>query len=227
VPSRSLQSDLTAITTLGLVTERPRHPYEMQRLIRNRGKAFVKGLPRSLYHAIDRLSKEGLVEAVETSRDGRRPERTLYAATDAGRHALQEWLTTLLVTPEDDPTTYYAALSLIAYLDPKEALAALRERLLQLELKLSGETARMHALTPMLPRLFMLEEEYRLAALAAERDYTAGLVDDLSAGRLTWDLEEMQRLAAESSEEELALVRRALMGEESEGSVAGEPQPPP
>jgi DNA-binding PadR family transcriptional regulator len=224
VPSRPLHSDLTAITTLGLVTERPRHPYEMQRLIRNRGKAFVKGLPRSLYHAIDRLSKEGLVEAVETSREGRRPERTLYAATDAGREALQEWLTTLLVTPDDDPATYYAALSLIAYLDPKDALAALRERLLQLELKLRGETAHMHALTPMLPRLFMLEEEYRLASLAAEHRFTAGLVDDLTAGRLAWDLEQMQRLAADSSEEELALVRRALMGGEPPGPGA---QPPP
>ncbi len=227
MPSRPLQSDLTAITTLGLVTERPRHPYEMQRLIRNRGKTFVKGLPRSLYHAIDRLAREGLVEVVETSRDGRRPERTLYAATDAGRDALQEWLTTLLVTPEDDPATYYAALSLIAYLDPKDALAALRERLLQLELKLSGETAHMHALTPMLPRLFMLEEEYRLASLAAERVFTAGLVDDLAAARLTWNLEEMQRLAAETSAEELALVRRALLGEEGAGPSGRGAQPPP
>src|SRR5215831_4317607 len=129
MPARPLQTDLTAITTLGLVTERPRHPYEMQRLIRNRGKSFVKGLPRSLYHAIDRLAKEGLVEVAETSRDGRRPERTLYSATDAGRDALQGWLTALLATPEDDPATYYAALSMIAYLEPADALAALKERL--------------------------------------------------------------------------------------------------
>jgi DNA-binding PadR family transcriptional regulator len=220
VPSRPLQSDLTAITALGLVAERPRHPYEMQRLIRTRGKSFVKGLPRSLYHAIDRLAKEGLVEVVETNRDGRRPERTLYAATDAGREALEDWLTTLLATHDDDATTYYAALSLIAYLDPKQALQALRERLVQLDLELSGETARMKALEPMLPRLFMLEEEYRLAAVAAERAFTAGLVDDLSAARLAWNLEEMQRLAAESSDDELALMRRMLAG----GDAA---QPPP
>ena len=211
MPARPLQTDLTAITTLGLVAERPRHPYEMQRLIRNRGKSFVKGLPRSLYHAIDRLAKEGLVEIAETNRDGRRPERTLYAATDAGREALQEWLTNLLATPEDDPATYYAALSLIAYLDPAQALAALRQRLGQLELKLSGETASMQAMLPMLPRLFMLEEEYRLAAVAAELEFTAGLVDDLAGGRLTWNLADMQRLAADTSEDELELVRRALL----------------
>lgn len=221
MPARPLQSDLTAITTLGLVTERPRHPYEMQRLIRNRGKAFVKGLPRSLYHAIDRLAKEGLVEVVETSRDGRRPERTLYAATDAGREALQEWLTNLLVTPEDDPATYYAALSLIGYLAPADALAALRERLGTLELLIAGDTARMQGMAPMLPRLFMLEEEYRIAAMAAEREFTARLIDDLAKGRLTWDLEQMQRLAAESSEAELDLVRRALLEAEAATETGG------
>jgi DNA-binding PadR family transcriptional regulator len=214
MPARPLQTDLTAITTLGLVTERPRHPYEMQRLIRNRGKSFVKGLPRSLYHAIDRLAKEGLVEVVETNRDGRRPERTLYSATDAGVEALQEWLTGLLVTPEDDPATYYAALSLIAYLDPMDALGALRERLGSLEILIAGDTARMQGMASMLPRLFMLEEEYRIAALASEREFTAGLIDDLATGRLTWNLADMQKLAAESSEAELDLVRKAVLAAE-------------
>jgi hypothetical protein len=64
---------------------------------------------------------------------------------------------------------------------------------------------------PMLPRLFMLEEEYRLAAVAAELEFTAGLVDDLAGGRLTWNLADMQRLAADTSEDELELVRRALL----------------
>jgi DNA-binding PadR family transcriptional regulator len=214
MPARPLQIDLTAITTLGLVTERPRHPYEMQRLIRNRGKSFVKGLPRSLYHAIDRLAKEGLVEVVETNRDGRRPERTLYSATDAGREALQEWLTGLLVTPEDDPSTYYAALSLIAYLDPADALGALRERLGSLEIQIGGDTARLQGMAPMLPRLFMLEEEYRIAALVAERDFTVGLIDDLATGRLTWNLADMQKVAAESSEAELDLVRKLVLAAE-------------
>jgi len=58
VPPRPLNTDLTAITALGLLAERPRHPYEMQRLIRYRDKTYVKGLPRSLYHAIDRLAKD-------------------------------------------------------------------------------------------------------------------------------------------------------------------------
>jgi DNA-binding PadR family transcriptional regulator len=206
MPARPLDTDLTAITTLGLVTERPRHPYEMQRL------------PRSLYHAIDRLAKEGLVEVVETSRDGRRPERTLYSATDAGRDALQGWLTGLLATPEDDPATYYAALSLIAYLDPADALAALRERSSTLDLLIAGDKARLQGMAPMLPRLFMLEEEYRIAALDSERSFTAGLIDDLTSGRLTWNLADMQRLAADTSEAELELVRKAVLAAERGGA---------
>jgi hypothetical protein len=73
----------------------------------------------------------------------------------------------------------------------------------------------MKALLPMLPRLFMLEEEYRLAAVAAELEFTTGLIDDLAKGRLVWDIEEMRRLAAESGEAELEVVRRVLLDAES------------
>ena len=101
MPARPLQTDLTAITTLGLVAERPRHPYEMQRLIRNRGKSFVKGLPRSLYHAIDRLAKEGLVEIAETTGtdggrsgpctgDRRRPRGVAGVADEPARHTEED-----------------------------------------------------------------------------------------------------------------------------------------
>jgi DNA-binding PadR family transcriptional regulator len=125
VPPRPLNTDLTAITALGLLAERPRHPYEMQRLIRYRDKSYVKGLPRSLYHAIDRLSAAGLVEAGEPTREGRRPERTVYSITDAGREELETWLGDLLATPDaNDPAAYSAALSLIAYLTPEQAFTA-------------------------------------------------------------------------------------------------------
>jgi DNA-binding PadR family transcriptional regulator len=36
------------------------------------------GLPQSLYHAVDRLSRDELITPAEISRAGRRPERTVY-----------------------------------------------------------------------------------------------------------------------------------------------------
>jgi DNA-binding PadR family transcriptional regulator len=203
---RPLSTDLTAITTLGLLAERPRHPYEMQRLIRERGKSYVKGLPRSMYHAIDRLAKAGLVEAGEPSREGRRPERTVYAITETGREELEAWLTDLLAVPDhDDSLTYPAALSLIAYLPPETATAALRARLTPLDIELGGSRARMEGMRPILPRLFLVEEEYRLGMIESERGFTARLVDDLERGKLTWDVGELRRLAESGSDDWEAL----------------------
>src|SRR6478609_1103691 len=138
VPPRPLNTDLTAITALGLLAERPRHPYEMQRLIRYRDKSYVKGLPRSLFHAIDRLAAAGLVEAGEPTRAGRRPGRTVYSLTDAGREEPESWLAGLLSTPDaNGPSAYWAALSLMAVVTPEQALGALRARRSVLELELA------------------------------------------------------------------------------------------
>ena len=42
---------------------------------------------------------------------------------------------------------------------------------------------------PGLPRLFLIEDEYRVIMLRAELQWLRGVVDDLEAGRLTWDEE--------------------------------------
>ena len=209
MPARPLQNDLTAITALGLLSERPRHPYEMQRLIRDRGKTFVTGLPRSLYHAIERLTKAGLVEAGETTREGRRPERTVFSITDVGRETLEAWLSDLLATPDahEPSANYYAGLSLIAYLDPADAAVALRRRVAALDLELAGTRGRMDGMRALLPRLFMLEEEQRMSAVAAERAFTQNLAEELESGALTWDRAEFQRLA-ESGAEDVDLLRQ-------------------
>jgi len=212
MPQKPLSSDLVAITTLGLLSERPRHPYEMQRLITSRGKTFVRGLPRSLYHAIDRLTRAELVVAGETTREGRRPERTVYEITDAGLDSLETWLADLLATPSrDDPEAFNAALSLIPYVDVRDALAALRSRRLALEMELAGSIARMEGLRPLLPRLLMLEEEHRIAMVTAECNYTGRLVGELESGTLTWDRDGLRRMAREGvGDDDLATIRRAM-----------------
>jgi DNA-binding PadR family transcriptional regulator len=201
VPPRPLSTDLTAVTALGLLAERPRHPYEMQRLIRHRGKTYVKGLPRSLYHAIDRLAKAGLIEAGAPTREGRRPERTVFSITAAGLEELETWLSDLLATPDEhDSAAFAAALSLIPYLAPATATAALRARLVALDLQLAGGRAQMEGLRPILPRLLMIEEEHRLAIVAAERTFTAALADDIERGVLAWDVDEVRRLGASAGD---------------------------
>ena len=75
-----------ALAVLALLYERPMHPYEMVTTMRERGKhESVKLRYSSLYSVVEALERADLIVPRETERAGRRPERTVYAITEAGR----------------------------------------------------------------------------------------------------------------------------------------------
>src|SRR5262245_31067224 len=82
------------IVVLALACEEPMHPYRMQTLIKQRGKDQVANVAQSnsVYQTIDALRRAGLITVRETSRDERRPERTVYEATEEGRRSLRNWI---------------------------------------------------------------------------------------------------------------------------------------
>src|SRR5271166_4427196 len=85
------------------------HPYEMRALMRERGhdRAFTIREP-SVYDTVARLASRGFIEPVEVSREGRRPERTVYAITEAGRDELLVWLRDLTSEPAADSPAFAA-----------------------------------------------------------------------------------------------------------------------
>jgi DNA-binding PadR family transcriptional regulator len=179
--------ELVELVVLGLLCERPRHPYDMQRELKERGNtAFVRGLPRSLYHAVDTLLEQGYVQAGDTSRDGTRPERTTYAATVRGREAYAARLVSLLERPTDQPT-YHAALSLVGGLPKADVVAALERRIDAIGVELAAGEAQLAEVSSWLPRLFLIEVEYLQSQLRAEADWTRSIIDEANAGTLSWD----------------------------------------
>ena len=89
--------NLLALAVLSCLTEQPMHPYELGRTLREHGDdRSIKFNHGSLYMVIGQLAKAGFIAEQETSRAGQRPERTVYALTDAGRDELRDWLGELL-----------------------------------------------------------------------------------------------------------------------------------
>src|SRR5882757_5676087 len=112
-----------ALVVLRLLRERPMHPYEIQQLIRDRAIAYVvKVRAGSLYHTIERLHRLALVEQVETGREGRRPERTIYAITEAGRDEYFDNLRDLVRNPEEEYPVFGAAVEMLRTLDRDDAV---------------------------------------------------------------------------------------------------------
>ena len=178
--------DLVGLTVLALLVQGERHTYDMHRQMIDTHKDFVTGLPRSMYHAVERLSRDGLIEAGSTLREGGRPERTLYRLTDAGRAELRARVRRLVETPDPDATLFVAALSFVACLPVAEAVAALSTRAAALDEAANGMRAHLDTLSTRLPRLLLIEVEYALGRAAAERDWVRSLVADLDSGALTW-----------------------------------------
>src|SRR5438128_9171271 len=102
-------SNPLALAVLGCLSERPMHPYEISTTLRTRGKEnSIKLNYGSLYSVVESLQKHGLIQAQETLREGRRPERTVYSITPAGLAEFEDWLAELLSTPVREFTSLEA-----------------------------------------------------------------------------------------------------------------------
>jgi DNA-binding PadR family transcriptional regulator len=192
-PTR-LRRNLLAYLVLNLLAEAPMHPYQIKRLIHSRGKDLIVDVnPASLYHAIAQLERAAVIEPVETIRDGRRPERTVYRATEAGVAELLAWMIELL-TQAPAPRAI-AALAHLAVMEPAEVRVHLERRAEALATQIAGADALVASVRDQVPRVFLVEGEYARALRQAELDWVRSIVDDLASGRLTWDRAELMRIS--------------------------------
>ncbi len=183
------------MVVLSLVCEEPMHPYRMQTLIKERGKDQIANVAQrnSVYQTIAALRRAGLIIVRETSREERRPERTVYEVTEEGRRTLRSWMRAVLSTPAREFPDFPAALSLVAGVKPDEVHTLLEARVQALEVRLDA----LEKPVPNLPRLFLLESEFMAAIVRAEIKWVRAVNADLRSGKLTWSNAWLRRIAAE------------------------------
>jgi hypothetical protein len=147
----------------------------------------------SLYHAIRRLEQGGFIAQVETQREGRRPERTVYRITEQGLVEIRAWLRELIAKPGRDSNQFFAALSYLPHLPPEDVAELLETRATVIATEVAGLDATLAALVPKLGRLILLETEFWRAVRTAELEWVRTLIKDLQTGRLSWDVEAIFR----------------------------------
>jgi DNA-binding PadR family transcriptional regulator len=185
VPAKNRTNPL-ALAVLVCLAEQPRHPYEVATTLRQRQKhESVRLNYGSLYGVVESLERRGLIEAQETRRSGRLPERTVYRLTESGRIELHDWLTELLSTPVKEYPAFQAALSFLPALPPEDVATLLAERAQRLQAELAQDAAtRELAQKAGLPRLFWVEHEFETVLREAELGYVRQLMADISSGAL-------------------------------------------
>lgn len=84
---------------LGLLSEEPMHPWQIEKEVRERDMRFWTDLSQStIYKQLRSLQDQSLVEVREEVADGRL--RKVYSLTDAGWQALRDRICELLSKPE-------------------------------------------------------------------------------------------------------------------------------
>src|SRR5687768_14979613 len=119
---------------LGLVGwMQPVHGYDVRReLLSWSADKWANVHPGSIYHALRKMTEEGLLREVATEQQGGRPAKTSYEMTDKGTAEFQSLLRNFWwnLTPAPDP--FMAAFAFLGSMPPEEASAALRNRADQL-----------------------------------------------------------------------------------------------
>ena len=200
--TRTLPKTPLALAVLNLLHERSMHPYEMRSMMLERGHdRAVRLKEASLYDTVARLAKLGFIEELAVSREGRRPERTVYAITPSGRDELLIWLRELVSVPAPEYPNFAAALMFVYALGKDGTILALMTRSALLEAEISRidtyQQARFADIPEIyletlpageteFPRLFLIEEEYAQAMRRAELSWVRQVASDLRDGTLPW-----------------------------------------
>jgi len=176
----------TRLLVLGVVRLHGQaHGYQVRRdLLTWSADSWARVQPGSIYHALKKMTKEGLVEEVATE-GGAGPERTLYQLTEDGETEFMTLLSRSLSEPERDYESLNAAVTFLPTLTRPAAITLLTLRMTRLEgqsaaaRQLLGSSDGMRGKPEHVGELFRLWEMTIEAALR----WTQDLVDRLKTGK--------------------------------------------
>jgi DNA-binding PadR family transcriptional regulator len=177
-----------AVSVLGLLQERPMHPYEMYQLLLERHEdELVKIRPGSLYHTVERMAGLGHVRACGTARSGNRPERTTYEITSTGRAALRWRLLEMLNAPVNEYPQFPVALGESHNLSSDQVVNQLTERASMLDAEITKARELIgQARERGVPELYWFAADYLLTVKTAERDWILNLTHRMERRELEW-----------------------------------------
>ena len=158
------------LAVLTLVAERPRHGYEIERVIEERGmREWTEIGFSSIYYLLKKLEREGLIEGqLEAARRG--AARKVYCLTSAGREAVRAGVIEALSVPHRCYPPLQLGLANLASVPLAEVLAALQEHREALGKQLAQLQARRESQQP-LPSFVDAMFDYSATMIQAEKGW--------------------------------------------------------
>ena len=161
------------------------HGYQVrQELASWHAETWANVKPGSIYHALKKAARDGLVDEVGPEPGNSGPDRVRYRMTDAGRRELVSLVRAALRNPDDD-LTLNAAIALMPTLPRAEAIAAIDERIVALEKSLKGLRDWIEHPQDGLPEHVLEQAELWTTQVSGQLGWARGLRERLREGAYT------------------------------------------
>ena len=169
------------LAILSLVAETPRHGYEIEQTIEERGmREWTEIGFSSIYYLLKKLEKTGLVESQLIPTHGRGSARRVYQITDEGSVALGEATLEALSQPKQSYPSILLGIANLPLLSQGQTEAALwsyREGLIE---RVEQVTTKAESQRPLPDHVEMLFD-YSLMTLEAEKKWIEKVIQKMEA----------------------------------------------
>jgi DNA-binding PadR family transcriptional regulator len=175
---------------LHLLSEKPRHGYEIEEVIEERGMREWTAIGfSSIYYLLGKLEKgAGREEPLARSwlEEGERgPARKVYGITSGGMEALREGALAALREAEGDYRSLLLGLSNLTILERDGSLTALKTQRQSLSQRQTRVALRVEEQRP-LPDFVEALFDYSLSMIQARLDWLDNFIDNVESGRFDW-----------------------------------------
>jgi len=172
------------LAVLSLVAERPRHGYEIEQVIAERGMRDWTDVGfSSIYYLLNKLEEGGLIEGQLQNSEGRGPARKVYEITQKGWRAQVEATLQALSSPQQGAVPFLLGLSNLPIVPRERAVGAVDEYMQRLEERrgeLLQRTEEQRPLPPFVEAMF----DYSLTLIEAELNWMRKFKREMEAGNV-------------------------------------------
>ena len=176
----------TRLVIFGLLRDQPLHGYEIKQIIEEQMGDWTSIAFGSIYFALGKLSKEGLIQMVATEKEGNRPSRSIYKITETGRLEFLRLLREVWNKPEQQYFAIDIGLAFMNALPADEIKGYLHKQVTQLEaiLQYLDSHQQEQMSQPDIPNRAVVIFEHTRAHLNAELSWMKNVLEKIELGKL-------------------------------------------
>ena len=173
------------LVILHLLAEKPRHGYEMEEVIEERGMREWTAIGfSSIYYLLNKLEKAGMVEKSAAAAE-RGPSRNVFNLTASGLQTLRQEALTSLASHQGDYKTLLMGLANLPLLTQEEALPALIMHRDELSLRIDHIAQQLERQQPV-PGTVEVLFDYSFTMIGSRLAWLTTFIEQIEGGQFTW-----------------------------------------